>query len=497
MLKRALLTAALAALPSLATAPLAAQNERVYVRTPGPGEATAVLQDILSRPYAVRHERWNTRLFRDSVFDRSVVVVGSDATVASTVHGDVVVVGGDLFLRPGAEVDGRAVAIGGGVYRSEQARVHGAELSFRDTRFDVARTPEGTALDYRRPEPLEQREVLSLPIPYGIRVPTYSRVEGLALSWGPRVALADGRLVIDPTVTYRSDIGAFDPAASVSFRTESGWSVEGSAGRGTFTNDAWIESDIANSLSTLVAGHDYRNYWRADRVDGRLARVWEGSDGQLSLWAGARTERDWSIAAGGPWSIGGQTSTNGIIRPNPEVEHGRLSSALAGATGELQLAQLTVRGDLTVERPFDAPRDERFTQTTLDGTVEFPTFSTQTFRFRTHVVYTAGDTAPPQRFAYLGGSGTLPTLGILELGGDRLAFFEGRYNIPIDAVHVPVLGPPVVSLRYMLGSVGVQRFPAFRQNLGVRLALGPGRLDFTIDPDTHRHSWGAGLAIMR
>lgn len=491
MLRRALLLAALAA------APLGAQEARVYVRAPGPGEPTAVLQDILSHPYVIRHERWNTRLFRDSVYDRSVVIVGSSATVASTVHGDVLVVGGDLFLRPGAVVDGRAAAIGGGVYRSEQAIVHGAELSFRDTHFDVARTPQGIALDYRRPAPLEETSVLSFPLPFGIRLPTYSRVDGLTFPWGPRVTLAGGHVVIDPTIAYRSDIGAFDPAVALALRTGSGWSLEASGGRGTFTNDAWIQSDIANSVSTLILGQDYRDYWRADRVDGRLARVWEGADGQLSLWGGARTERDWSIAAGGPWSIGGQTTGDGIHRPNPAVERGRLSSALAGVTGDLRMAQLTVSGEVVVERPFETPRDERFTQTTVDALVEFPTFSTQTFQFRSHLVYTAGDTAPPQRLVHLGGWGTLPTLGILELTGDRLAFFEGRYDIPIDAIHIPIVGRPVVALRYMVGSTGVQRLPAFQQNMGVRLAVGPGRVDFAFDPDTHRHAWGVGLTIMR
>src|SRR6185437_9745483 len=51
----------------------------------------------------------------------------------------------------------------------------------------------------------------------------------------------------------------------------------------------------------------------------------------------------------------------------------------------------------------------------------FPTFATQHFAFHAHGVLTAGDTAPPQRFAYLGGAGTLPTLDVLSLGGDHRA----------------------------------------------------------------------------
>lgn len=491
MLKRALLIAALAA------GPLAAQEPRVYIRTPGPGKAQAVLQDALAHPYVVRHERFNTRLFRDSVFDRTVLVLGSDATVASTVHGDVVVVGGNLFLRPGAVVDGRAVAIGGGVYRSAQATVHGAELSFRDAHYDVSSTPEGIALDYREPLPTEIPELVSFPVVYGLRIPTYSRVDGLSLPWGPRFALGRGRVVIDPTLTYRSDLGAFDGAATLSARLGAGWTVQLEGGRGTFSNDRWIQSDLANSLTTLVRGADYRNWWRADRFEGRLGHDWTGENGEIGVWGGARTERDWSVSAGGPWSFAGQHTGDGIHRPNPVVEPGRLTSALAGISGALSLEQLSIHGAATVERALDAPAGERFTQGTIDALVEFPTFGTQSFAFRSHVVLTAGDTAPPQRWSYLGGSGTLPTRGLLSQGGDRLALFEGRYIVPLDMIPLPLVGAPTVSVRYLLGSAGVGHLPAFAQDLGVRLTVRPFRFDFDVDPDTHQHAFAAGLAIVR
>ena len=103
----------------------------------------------------------------------------------------------------------------------------------------------------------------------------------------------------------------------------------------------------------------------------------------------------------------------------------------------------------------DAPGDEHFTQTTIFARAAFPTFvtklGTQTFVFHTHMVLTAGDTAPPQRFAYIGGSGTLPTFDILSRGGDQMVFLEGLYNFPIETFHVPYLGTPIVTVREMLG----------------------------------------------
>lgn len=481
----------------LAPAPLGAQDQpRVYVREPGPGEPGVILQKALERPYVIVHERWNTRLFRDSVFDRTVVVLGSDASVASTVHGDLIVVGGDIYLRPGARIDGRAMSYGGGVYDSEQAVVEGGRFSYWDTRFHIVRSDDEIALDYRAPNVLEQTGFLSLPLLYGLRIPSYTRVDGLGIPWGPRLTIGErggNELVLDPTVTYRSDIGAFDPALRARLRLGPGWSANAFAGRGTFTNDEWIESDLINSLKVFIDGRDYRNYWRADRVEGSVARTWTGDDGEVTLWGGARTERAWSITAGGPWSVRGRTAGDGMIRVNPVVERGRISSALAGVRGSLSLPEILLSASVQLERPFETPGDERFTQATIDAGVELATFAAQSFELRSHALLTAGDTAPPQRFSYFGGSGTLPTFSVLEFGGEQLLLIESAYNIPIGAVRVPLLGPPVLSLRHAIGAAGVGKLPEFEQNLIARISLGILAVQYAIDPATRNDTFSVGL----
>jgi hypothetical protein len=481
----------------LAPPTLVAQTpSRVQVRHAGPGEPGEILRAALERPYVIVHERWNTRLFRDSVYDQTVVVLGSDASVASTIHGDLIVVEGDIYLRPGASIDGRAIAYGGGVYDSEQAVVQGGRFSYWDTRYDITPTDSGAVLDYRPPSLLEGSQFASLPLLYGLRIPTYTRVDGLSLPWGPRFQLSWGHgssLQVDPTVTYRSDIGAVDPALAATATFYPGWSARLYAGRGTFTNDDWIESDPVNSIKVLVNGRDYRNYWRADRFEGRVARAFVGSTGELTVWGGARTERDWSIAAGGPWSLRGRTAGDGMIRPNPAVERGRLSSALGGVGGSLSLPELALAAMVQVERPFDAPRDESFTQATIDAGIRFATFGAQSFELRSHAVLTAGDTAPPQRFSYLGGTGTLPTFAVLQFGGEQLLFVESAYNIPVTALQIPILGPPVVSLRHAIGAAGIGKLPKFEQNLIARVALGLVFAEYAIDPATRDDAFSVGL----
>jgi hypothetical protein len=161
------------------------------------------------------------------------------------------------------------------------------------------------------------------------------------------------------------------------------------------------------------------------------------------------------------------------------------------------MQDVTWSAGAVAERALDAPGDSRFTQVTGDAFVGFPTFGAQRLTLETHVVATAGDGPPPQRFAYLGGSGTLPTLDLLSMGGDRLFFVEGRYIVPIDRLRLPLVGPPTVTLRWMAGSAGVGRLPDFAQNLALRVAVTPLRVEVALDPETGDTELSVGVSMGR
>ena len=475
-----------------------ASQTSVVLRTPGRGRPGAILRETLARPYELIVPDSVARLPRDSTFDRTVLVLGGDATVASTVNGDVIVVDGDLFLHPGAAIAGRAIAIGGGVYPSSLASVAIGTESFRDVTFDVTRARDGQVeLNWRVISPL-QSETVTFPIIAGFRMPTYTRVDGLGLPWGPRFTFDTGRIAIDPVITYRSDIGELDPSIAARLGIGRLTTLEVRAGRGTFTNDDWIQSDIANMLSVLGTGHDYRNYWRADRGEARVQRRWERASTLLALEVGARTERAWSISAGGPWSVGGRDDIeDGIPRPNPPVRHGRITSALAGARLDWDRQDVSFSTSLLTETAIDAPDDARFIQSTFDLRVGFPTVRSHSFLFEGRVVHTFGDPTPPQRFAYMGGGGTLRTFDVLEFGGDRLVFLESRYAIPIQRIRLPMFGSPVFILRHSIGMAGVDSLAAFEQNIGFRVQVGPVRADWAIEPVTRDTKFSVGLSLAR
>jgi len=128
-----------------------------------------------------------------------------------------------------------------------------------------------------------------------------------------------------------------------------------------------------------------------------------------------------------------------------------------------------------------------FTQGTVDSRVTFPTFGSQTFAFLAHALITGGgDIPPPQRFGYLGGSGTLATVDLLALGGDRLLYVQGDYLIPIEKIQLPLVGSPFLALRYAAGNAGVGRLPALIQNVGVGAGISIIRVDYSIDPAQNR-----------
>jgi hypothetical protein len=134
--------------------------------------------------------------------------------------------------------------------------------------------------------------------------------------------------------------------------------------------------------------------------------------------------------------------------------------------------------------------------------VFFPTFGVQTFAFRAHSVL-SGDGVPPQRYAYLGGSATLPTVDLLALGGDRLFYAEGEYMIPIERIMLRMLGSPFIALRYAVGSAGVGDLPPFIQNLGIGVGISFLRVDYNIDPAgdrspfSERSAFSFGVSIPR
>jgi hypothetical protein len=481
-----------------------AAQDTVVVVDAGPGRPGRLLREILAKSdtrviVALGDPR--TRVAKDSTQLGTLVVLGPNVVVEGRVRGDIVVVGGDLFVHPGAEIGGRAIAIGGGVYPSRLATIRGGSARYQDITFDATRN--GGVIELRYRSLIEHTTpFLTYPGLFGVRLPTYDRTNGLSLSYGPLLTLDAGDVELDPTLTYRSQLGVIDPSVGARMQLSRRTRVEAVARRGTFSNERWITGDLKNSASALVLGRDTRNWWRADRIEVVGRKIWEKETGTIEPYAGLRHERAWSVrpgapVTGGPWSIFGRRSDEGMWRPNPPVTNGTITSALGGVRLAWEDQAIVSRLDVDAELPFTAPADARFLQLTLDGQIAFPTFGTQRFTTDLHAIATIGDPAPAQRWSYLGGSGTIPTLDLLELGGEQLVIIDSRYDIPLERIKVPLVGSPVLTIRNVLGGAGTGGFPSMIEMLGARLSVAGFRVEVLADTRDRKVVFKAGLGLTR
>jgi hypothetical protein len=278
---------------------------------------------------------------------------------------------------------------------------------------------------------------------------------------------------------------------------------------------------LINSGAAIFVGTDARNYYRADRASLRFIRTLTTGNYTFAPFLGGNIEKDWSTGSlrptERPWSVFGRSDTLKMLRANPAVLNGNIGSILGGTGMDYFRGEVDAKVEVTVEHALRSPVErcfappggefcavERgtFTQGTIHGELFFPTFGTQTFSFRGHAVV-SGDSVPPQRYAYLGGSATLPTVDLLALGGDRLFYAEGEYMIPINRIMLRMLGSPFIALRYAVGSAGVRDLPPFIQNLGIGVGISFLRVDYNIDPAgdrspfSERSAFSFGVSIPR
>ena len=458
--------------------PAAGRAQAVVLRDAGAGQGAGIVRTVLAGPHAVRAGSAKLELPRDSTVTTSLLVLGRPTYLASKVQGDVVVVGADLFLRPGAEVSGRAVAIGGTVAETTLGRVAGGVESLRDETYAVESVGGGYALDYRSLRVEESDPLFQLAGLKGVKTPKYDRVNGLSLPVGVVLQFREHALELEPYATYRSRLGVVDGALEVRTRESAPFRVVARVARDTRTNDAWIKGDLINSVTSFLAGSDTRNYFRADLGEGRVIRSIERPAYSFAPYLGGRYEKTRPITAvGNVWSLFGRRDSLKMARPNPLVERGNIGSALAGAEFRtVGVVQSSV--NLDVEQGFPSGAST-FSQVTLDGSVKLPTFRTHILQLHAHAVGTSRAAAPRARYAYLGGGGTLRTLDLLEQGGTSLVYVESRYLVPIERIMLPYVGPPMLSIRDAFGAAGVGSLPPFQHEIGAGIALGPLTVEYT------------------
>lgn len=388
----------------------------------------------------------DTVLAREDTVPGPLLVLEASVRLAGHVEGDVHVVAGDLFLRPGARIAGDAVVLGGGYYASSRAEVTGEVVYRPNLLLGVLPRDGGWDIYHVGGE----RRAVDLDGLAGFHAPAYRRVDGWTLGWGGTVRAVE--LPAEPGLYGAVRVHTAGPrklegtvGAAVHPTGTLRLSVE--AERRTLTRDGWIRGDVLNTLSYLAGFGDFRNYYRGERLTLRASSTRE--QGLIpSAWIG--WEEATSLQA---LPLGVLFEDDDDVRTNPTVDDGRAWSVGGRLAYRRRTGDRRLRAELSAEAA----------DSTVGGDFSYLMGEART-RYRgpgpaSHRIELFGITRwdlagrpPRQRWSALGGSGSLPILADLSLRGPRLLYLDATYLVPITALRAPVLGPPWIFLRNALGT---------------------------------------------
>ena len=451
---------------ALCTSAVAVQAQSVTVRGRGDAEHDRYLRQLVESG-AFQLVARDTLLARSDTIHGTALVLGATMRLEGVIAGDLVIVDANVFVRPTARIMGDVRNIGGGLYYSELAAVIGGVRSAPNAPYRVDHRDDGSIVILGT----TAESALRLYGIKGLLIPTYDRVDGLTLSASAGLLLpriGDLEPIVRGRIDYRTERGELTGGAELAAarrRTE----VAVGAERTTATNERWIRSDLNNSISSILQAKDRRDYYAADRGYVEVRRLLENGARVTNAFVRAQVEDAEPLAARDPWSVTGDFRTGNII-----VTESRIASAVIGATSlwttRSNAIEITAAAELAGD-VLDA--DHSFGRYEIDAEWAMAALANHTLTIAPHVQgpLPGTESLPFQRWSFVGGSGTLYTFDIAEFRGDRVAFVETEYSIPLPRrLSIRFLGRPHFELLHLAGMAWTaDASPGLEQNIGVRL----------------------------
>ncbi|MEX2608921.1 MAG: polymer-forming cytoskeletal protein, partial [Gemmatimonadota bacterium] len=462
----------------LVTAPAGAQE--VVLRGEGDIRTDAWLESMLDEG-GYRLITTDTLIVEGDTLPGPVLVLGATLRVSGVVLGDLWSVRGNLFLRPGGVVSGEVRNIAGGFYPSELAVVRGDLLNDPNAPYRLETSP-GT---YRIVGTLSPFRVV-LPGVMGLRIPTYNRVEGVGLRWGPDIGFPRVGLVkpwLRAWAGWRTGPG--NPIGGAELALERARTiVMAGVERDTRTPDAWIRGEPMNSLTFAWSGKDRRFYYDAERAWVGAERVLERHARTTTARLRLQAEDASTMGAGSPWTLFGD------VRPdsNVVIDVERITSLVleAESSWELPTWAVELTGLVEVAREeLDGEAD--FARWVLHGAVAVPGLANHTLEVeaRAQAPFPGTETLPRQRWSFLGDSPVLYTFELAQFPGDRLAFVKTEYTVPLPGPRLPFfLGTPKLQFLHTVGKAwSAEVDHGVHQNVGASVRFNWARLRVVTNPE--------------
>lgn len=423
----------------------------------------------------------DTVIARGTSIQGPLLAAGSRLVVEGTIEGDLIAIDANVYLRPTARIEGSVTNIAGGLYRSDHATITGELFDAPLAPYHVERTDEEIAVV----GDLEHKWIRPR-----FMAPIANRVQGFTPRAGAIfVPPAIGRLTteLDGWVAYGTEREGFDDAieGGLELRIRRGLNMLGvGAERVTTTNDRWMRSDFNNTISFLWNGKDTRNYYEARRLYSRLSRELSRGNHLTEVWVRGQREDARSEFTGDPWVL----FPPDTFRFNPPIDDGVISSAYFGITGTWASDVTAAEYDAWLEFAGNDifGSDFGFGAFSIWGDWAMKAIANHSLRFETRFngPLPGTESLPHQRWLMMGGSGTLPTFDTGEFIGDRYAFLDTRYIIPLpEWIHVPFVGLPDIVFQHSVGMAWTEEQERhFQQNIGARLQFNLFHVRAMFDP---------------
>ena len=378
----------------------------------------------------------------DEVINGNLVVIDGDLDLQGKVHGDVLVIRGDVSLDSGSVVNGNVTSVDGSIRQDDQSRVQGSQLEthvknlFAHGEWDKSRDDFYTYDHHHNYGPYS-----TLPLRHVDEslVLSYNRVQGVFLGWA-----------IPKKITGKYNFLTVHGFGGYGFKEKS-WRYEVGADRWLFnqtdyrfeigakvydltdTKDDWLLTSWENSLSAVLLHRDYQDYYR------RSGYEFHASQNISIYFKGSLAYRNdlyESVDRNTNWALFGKRD----FRENPAIDNGEMRSLY----GELYFdnrnnIEEPTRGwfaKLGVETSnSNLKSDFSFNQYLFELKRYQPLGHYERLDMRLKVASSEGE-VPMQKLYQLGGIGTMRGFTYKSLrgakdafGGDRMLLANFEYNL--------------------------------------------------------------------
>ena len=378
-----------------------------------------------------------TVIHRRDTINSNIVVKAGDLTVFGRITGDVLVVGGDLYIREGAYIGGNIKVINGDVVKDEDAVVVG----YIDKSSSKREKP------YREQEKNFRRSSTKLNANWANEATNldnfifrYNRVEGLFLGFG-----SNKRYYWDNQRSYslygsagygfKSHAWRGNLGLSRQFAFDDGqmFEIEGEGHSLTDTKDDWLIGVHENTAAAILIHEDYRDYFRRDGYGVNAGYVLQQDYVTAELKAGYLADEYRSMDNKTEWSLFGGKK---LFRPNPAIDEGKMRGIVASA------------GLSTVTSTIDGPEGwsihttAEFINKSYGGDFKFDRYVADIRRYQPlsrwdnlNIRFRVGSSEgvlPIQKEFDMGGLGTLQGYPFKEDQGNRMLLMNAEFIVNGD-----------------------------------------------------------------